>query len=363
MTLAARSSRLTLLAVVLAFAGCLGLGPRSISRDRVDYHAALGDTQKVQALLNIVRLRYVDVPVFLDVAQIVSGYTLESTVSGVGTIFGFGGAVPGVPDNSVALGAQGKLTDRPTITYVPLSGAQLAKNILMPLPPALILFLIQAGWPADIVFSIAVDAINGLQNHVGAPSRFHPGDPEFVRLLQLVRQVQRSSSVGMQVERAKDGSEHVTLAFRRRSVAPAGAKDVADLKAILGLHPEKWEFRVRFGTYPAENDEIALLTRSMAKIMVQLALDVDVPAAHLAERRAAPIPAEDHVRREPLMRIGSSVDRPADAFVAVRYREHWFWVDDRDLASKQTFAFLLFLFSLADTGGKETLPLITIPAG
>lgn len=346
---------------MLALAGCLGLGPRSISRDRVDYHAALGDTQKVQALLNIVRLRYVDVPVFLDVAQIVSGYTLESSVSGVGTIFGFGGAVPGVPDNSVALGAQGKLTDRPTITYVPLSGALLAKNILVPLPPALILFLIQAGWPADVVFSIAVDAINGLQNHAGAPSRFHPGDPEFGRLLQLVRQVQRSNSVGVQVERGKDGPEHVTLAFRRRS--PAGVNDVAELKAILGLSAEKWEFRVRFGTYPAENDEIALLTRSMAQILVQLALDVDVPAAHLAEGRAAPIPPEDRARREPLIRIGSSADRPADAFVAVRYRDHWFWVDDRDLSSKQTFTFLLFLFSLADTGGKETLPLITIPAG
>ena len=63
-----------------------------------------------------------------------------------------------------------------------------------------------------------------------------------------------------------------------------------------------------------------------------------------------------------LLRIHSSKSKPSDASVSVFYRGHWFWIDDRDLKSKRAFAFMLMLFTLADTGQKESLPLITIPA-
>jgi hypothetical protein len=64
-----------------------------------------------------------------------------------------------------------------------------------------------------------------------------------------------------------------------------------------------------------------------------------------------------------LIDIHSSRDKPDYAFAAVSYRDHWFWIDDRDLKSKRTFAYLMLLFSLTETGGKEGLPLVTIPAG
>ncbi len=44
------------------------------------------------------------------------------------------------------------------------------------------------------------------------------------------------------------------------------------------------------------------------------------------------------------------------------YRGHWFWINDRDVRSKRTVAFLLALLALADTGVKEPLPLVTIQA-
>jgi hypothetical protein len=65
----------------------------------------------------------------------------------------------------------------------------------------------------------------------------------------------------------------------------------------------------------------------------------------------------------PLIRIHSSPDKPADAFIAVPYRTYWFWIDDRDLRSKSLFSFLMFIFSLTETGGKEGAPVITVPAG
>jgi hypothetical protein len=60
--------------------------------------------------------------------------------------------------------------------------------------------------------------------------------------------------------------------------------------------------------------------------------------------------------------IHSSADKVKDAYLSVRYRDQWFWIDDRDLKTKQAFAFLLLIFALADTGEKRGLPLITIPA-
>jgi hypothetical protein len=61
-------------------------------------------------------------------------------------------------------------------------------------------------------------------------------------------------------------------------------------------------------------------------------------------------------------RARGPTERSPDAFLSVPYRDHWFWIDDRDLATKRTFALLMLLFSLADTGEKKGLPLITIQA-
>jgi hypothetical protein len=46
----------------------------------------------------------------------------------------------------------------------------------------------------------------------------------------------------------------------------------------------------------------------------------------------------------------------------VRYRGHWFAIDDHGMSSKRLFTFLMFLFTLVETGGKEGAPIITIPA-
>ena len=64
----------------------------------------------------------------------------------------------------------------------------------------------------------------------------------------------------------------------------------------------------------------------------------------------------------PMLRVQNGKSRPAEGFAAVQYRNHWFWIDDRDWRSKRTFSTILFLFTLADNAGPAQGPVITIPA-
>ncbi|HOC01144.1 MAG TPA: hypothetical protein PKM43_20640, partial [Verrucomicrobiota bacterium] len=74
------------LAVAVVLTGCTHLGPGTVAVDRFDYSTAIADSWKQQTLLNIVKLRYMDLPVFVDVASIVSGYSVQTGVSINGTV-------------------------------------------------------------------------------------------------------------------------------------------------------------------------------------------------------------------------------------------------------------------------------------
>ena len=94
-----------------------------------------------------------------------------------------------------------------------------------------------------------------------------------------------------------------------------------------------------------------------------MGLRAQVPAADVRQGRAVDIPQplrDAAAGRAPLIRCADS--KPADAYVAVRYRGHWFWIDDRDVLAKREFAFIMMLFTMADTGADRAPPVITIPA-
>jgi hypothetical protein len=352
-----------LLLVVFGMAGCASIGPRTVTRDRFDYTSAVSESWKSQMLLNLVKIRYGDTPVFLDVGQIISGYTLEGTLSAGGTIFSTSGVVPGVPDSSVVLGAQGRYTDRPTITYAPLVGERFARSMMTPLPPPAILSLIQAGYPVDAVLRLAVHEINGIRNRYGGDLRARPADPEFYALLRDLRQIQLAGGIGLRVQRT-DHTEAILMTFRQK-VDPAIAEASLAVRQRLGLDPAAQDIRVVYGSIAANDKELAILTRSILEILVDLASFISVPEAHVLERRVGPTHEDEGGAEGPiraLIRIGNAAERPGDAFAAVRYRGYWFAIDDHDMPSKRLFTFLMFLFTLVETSGKEGTPIVTIPA-
>ena len=136
------------------------------------------------------------------------------------------------------------------------------------------------------------------------------------------------------------------------------------VRGLLGLDPVAREFQVVYGSVAANDKQIAILSRSILEILVDLSSVIAVPEADVADRRVTAT-AEPEIGPtgpiQPLIRIASSAGRPADAFLAVPYRGYWFWIDDRDMASKRLFSFLMFVFTLVETGSKEAAPVLTIP--
>lgn len=341
------SPRLAAIATLALLGGCASIGPLSVARDRFDYNGEVARSWKEQMLLNIVKSRYLEVPVFLDVSQIVSGYTLQGQVT-AGTD----------SDNTVisglSAGVGGTYIDRPTITYTPLTGAQFNREIMTPIPPSTVLFTMTSGWPVDLVFRIAVRGINGIEG-IG------PDAPRYDRLLVAMRALQQADALGMRVISEDKGETVVVLYFRPASLNPEQEAMLREMRTILALPPDTNEFRVRFGQLRARKGEISLLTRSLLQILIDLGAFVDVPEADLQSGRAPPGAAiKGGIGR---LHIKYGKNKPDSPYVAIAYRDGWFWIDDTDLDSKRSFSLVLLLSTLAETGGRESLPLVTIPAG
>jgi hypothetical protein len=348
------------LVLVFGLTGCHSIGPGSVPRDRSDYSSSVGDSWKRQTLLNIVKLRYLDPPIFVDVGQIVAGYSLQTGVSASGTL----SSENAVQGNFVTAGAQAIYTDRPTITYVPLTGNKFVRGLMTPLPPESVFFIIQSGWPADGVLFATAASINGLRNQETSITGVTPPDPDFLRVLQLMRKIQLSGAISMRVQTDAQKNQTTLLTVRGNDVPPEIAEYGRELRRLLRLDPDAQEFKLVFGSTPANNQELAVITRSMMQQMTTMAAQVEVPPEDVSQGRATPgwEAVSTNTNAVRLIQIKCSKTEPADAFVMVNYRNHWFWIDDRDLKSKRVFSFMMMLFTLADTGEKESLPLITIPA-
>lgn len=346
------------LAVCAAFlvAGCQSMGAGSVQRDRLGYANAIGTSWKEQALLNIVKMRYLDTPVFLEVSSVISSYELAGEISLSSNLF------PGSPlDTNRTFGATGTYADKPTISYVPVTGDRYMTSQLRPISPQAIFAMIESGHSADFVLRLTVRAINGLYNHQG------PGQPgssaTFSEVIAAFRRIQQAGALSVRIE--KRGTEEITRLRFARDMDNAVEKDVRYIQNALGINASDDDTLLVFGALRPEPGRIALLTRSVQQILSDLSAGVEVPQRDLDEERATarlPVGAATDGSGGALIRIRSAADRPADAYAAVRYRDLWFWIDDRDLASKRVMMFLMVFSSLAETGAAPQTPLITIPA-
>lgn len=344
------------LTTALLAAGCQTIGPGSLQRDRLNYADAIASSWREQMLLNIVKLRYFDAPAFLEVSSVIGSYTLQSDVSLSSRIFPFSRT-----DTYHQLGATGTYTDHPTISYTPVTGQKYINSLLRPIPPQAIFAMIQGGHPADYILRLSVQAINGVYNYSVGPARARREDPAFNKVIEAMRDLQRVGALEIRTEKRAD--REVTLLGFRENVSSDVDQEIGFVRETLGIKPESKELILTFGGMRGSGNEITLLTRSMLNILAELSTGVDVPPQDLAEGRATQPPRLDgKTHAYPLLRIYSGHERSPDAWIAARYRDEWYWVDDRDLESKRVFTFLTVFSSIAETGSVPQVPIITIPA-
>jgi hypothetical protein len=340
------------LAAGLALAACQGFGPTTVPRDRMGYAGAIAASWQDLMLVNIVKTRYLDLPVYLDVSSVVSSYELSAQANVSANVFPNASAA-----NNRSFGASGTYSEWPTVSYAPLSGERLVNMLLRPIPPETVFAMISGGRRTEFILAATVRSINGVYGTSTTSPGARRADPRFGQLAQAIGRLEQAGALG--VHPAKRDDKVVYSIVFYRGVGAETDTEIRLVKQLLELEPGKDEFPLASGA-GHRRDEIAVNTRSIQQLLGELATGVDVPEEDLRRGRATPRARVD-AETPRLISARSGDTPPADAYAAVPYRGHWFWIDDDDLASKRMFVFLMMFMSLAESGAVPQAPLLTIP--
>ena len=167
--------------------------------------------------------------------------------------------------------------------------------------------------------------------------------------------MKEEGDIGLWSYKRRNDGDATVMRLRRKRVPK---EDVSEVARILGIDPAAPEHRVTYGAVARSNREIAIQTRSIFEIMVELSARVQPPPEHL---RKGYVSAVDTAGAGVPFPIRSGTSKPSDAYSAVRYLDHWFWIDQNDESSKVDFVFLMLLFSLVETREGQTAPIVTVP--
>jgi hypothetical protein len=404
-----------------ALVGGCGFGPMALERSHGRYNEAVRLVEEEQFLRNIVHLRYNELPLELNISSIAAQYELSATSearpffevpnpTGQGVFQTFTRILPDV----LVEGA-----NRPTITLDPANDSAAVRRFLTPIPADTLLLLGQTSWPVSTILRLWVERLNGVPNAVTASGPARGLVPDFVRFERVAELVQRAqdgdlmalhpeervtkvggplpaqavtaaalvdaAKNGLEYQQSEDNKTYDLVRRERRLVlqvhpSAAGSPELAELTDLLHLVPglPRYDLITTTGAAdPLDNPRppsasIAIEPRSTIQVLFYLANGVEVPAEHV--RRGLVRSAIDAEGRVSDMRavtrglfevhVCACHRRPANAFVAVKYRGYWYYVDDRDQDSKTTLALVLQLSRL-EFGRQRTGagPQLTLPVG
>jgi len=383
--------------------GCL-VGPPAFRASHAANNEALRTRIDEELLLNLVRLRYRDSPLFLQVGSIVTQFQLRGGVGASGSLPTAGASVLGV-DAGV------HWSEQPTYTFQPLVDEDFVRRLLTPIDLELVVLLQRSGWSIERVLRLTVQSMGGLLNAPTASGPTPAGAPTFERFARAVRSLRElqlagrvqlayesapaphsiaiddgnvsaadlleAAGQGLRFELAGDEDTRAVLVEQRRQpvllVAPPDDDDdpAAELADLFGRSRDATRYELREAPWtPGPVDprgELAIVTRSLLGTFFYVSHGIEVPAEHV-ERGLVTVTHDEagdvfEWRRvtADVLRVHVSADVPAGAAIAVPYRGHWFYIDDADLESKTTFALLVKLFNMSAGTSSGSGPTLTLP--
>lgn len=395
--------------------GCT-TGPTMLRISRMGYNHAIQQTTNEQLLLNLVRLKYRDVPLFVEVGSVSAQFQFDHSASISGS---FSEDVGVRPAGSIRADGRVGFVDRPTITFSPLQGGEFSTRLLSPLSLDTIVLLIRSGWSVDRVMRLCVQQMNALDNALRASGPTPDTVPvydEFAEASSLIRLLQiagllevgrahsrsvlsppmdpKSVGAGDLIAAAREGfrfeeiNNRYVLTGSPSTMVVSITKDAIETKAgkrlieLLGL---AWDsktegiatYQLTFGAMQqttadgetGNHTHISIVPRSLMGVLFYLSHAIEAPADHRAAGLVTTTLDVDGNEFDwanitgDLLRIRTQRSRPNHAAVKVEYRNHWFYIDDRDLPSKTTFALLVQLFALQAGSAEGLTPVLTLPVG
>jgi hypothetical protein len=405
----------SLVRLVVLAAACVGtsgcLGPKAVRHTRLQYNEVVRTTNDEQLLINIVRLRYADSPVFIDLPNITSQFELSSQANYLG---GRGNQFRGQTNlGSAALNAR----DTPTLSYHPREGREIAKALLTPLSTDFF-SVVNAGADLEQLLLLTVNDINDVTNAARATTltpHVPDDNTEFVRGIRLLAALRAreatelafemddddrdaSDPIPRQVVQGRDlvsaahdgyvyrarGPDRMTLVKREKELVLnirrpyVRSPEMAEVARIFRLTPGRSRYRIKSELtaeapgalpQPLGEDTIYFNLRSVLQIMTFLSKGVCVPEEHVRSGIAPSTPGPDGLPFDWTrvtaghFFVCSQKHKPHESEVAVPYRGYWFYIAASDTNSRAMLAILEILFALQESDGKNVGPLLTLPLG
>jgi len=417
--------------VIGVLSGC-AVGPSLYKTSFTQYNDAVRKTLDEQMLANLVRMRYFESPIFLQVSSLNTSFSVGGNLGATGTY------VSGSPDAYVA-SIGGTYSENPTISFSMPESREYYGRLMAPLSAKQITALVLGGFDTELVFRTSVRGINGLKNlnadhdNSSAEPLYHARFREMLGLITKLRseglidlelggkETFWSSPVSMDVKgdlskvallaasvyALSNDSEIVeygvdpdgklirggkglwqTHMYEKNMAlrfAPAAkdSPDVKRLKELLGLEADRNNFpiveaelvnaekgRGIMGLSPGALDpsivwaEIGMRGRSMMEILQVASKEVRVPREDIERGTVTPDRSRDlqsATGASDWLVIKSSASAPSNSHLSIEYRGNWFYIDDSDLKSRETFAMLTAVFAVVGGTVPGAHPVLTLP--
>jgi len=348
---------LTTCALACLLAGCTVVGPTAIRSGRLAYNEAISETNSQQLLMAIIRNRYEEHIGLLAVASVTANVSIKTS----GTLqFGFGDA-DNYAGNLVPFSAGSIYEENPTISYIPVSGQKYTLQLMSPLPIEILARFAGTMTDPAPVYTRLIANINNLHNPDFLISPAEP-DPDFNRVVSHLALLTQAQCLHW-IEDPHNHSYSIVI----DNYAPAHTARVTELLDLLGLPAlsdatGQLILPVSLALHGRDNGGIGIITRSVFDLMEILSASIEVPEHEKHSGIATMYPPTGLAGKA--LRIRHSRENPEHAYIRVKHRDYWFYIDETDQPTKQFFRLLSTLWSttIAESTTKGTAaPVLTVP--